>query len=143
MHGEQDCSRFIQGVFSTVGIQFPRNSLQQAKVGRLIAGFTRQTGPEERLGFLSDPTLGGTSILHMNGHIMLFLGSVGGVPYAIHDMRGYSEPVGKEERFRLVNRVVVSNLYIGQGTTSGAYLQRLLTVRAVEDGAQERQVASP
>lgn len=143
MHGEQDCSRFIQVVFSTVGIQFPRNSLQQAKVGRLIAGFTRQTGPEERLGFLSDPTLGGTSILHMNGHIMLFLGSVGGVPYAIHDMRGYSEPVGKEERFRLVNRVVVSNLYIGQGTTSGAYLQRLLTVRAVEDGAQERQVASP
>ncbi|MGI6397450.1 MAG: hypothetical protein ACOX3E_09650 [Desulfomonilia bacterium] len=51
--------------------------------------------------------------------------------------------MGKEERFRLVNRVVVSNLYIGQGTTSGAYLQRLLTVRAVEDGAQERQVASP
>ncbi|HPW67857.1 MAG TPA: SH3 domain-containing protein [Deltaproteobacteria bacterium] len=143
MHGEQDCSRFIQVVFSTVGVQFPRNSLQQAKVGRLIAGFTRQTGFEERLDLLSDPTLGGTSILHMSGHIMLFLGSVDGAPYAIHDMRGYSEPVGKEERFRLVNRVVVSNLYLGQGTTSGAYLQRLLTVRAVEDSAPDRQVASP
>ncbi len=143
MHGEQDCSRFIQVIFSTVGIQFPRNSLQQAKVGRLIAGFTRQTELEKRLDLLSDPTLGGTSILHMNGHIMLFLGSVGGVPYAIHDMRGYSEPLGKKERFRLVNRVVVSNLYLGEGTNSGTYLQRLLTVRAVEDGEPERQVASP
>lgn len=143
MHGEQDCSRFIQVVFSTVGIQLPRNSLQQAKVGRLIAGFARQIGLKERLNRLSDPTLGGTSILHMNGHIMLFLGSVGEVPYAIHDMRGYSEPTGKEERFRLVNRVVVSNLYLGEGTTSGTYLQRLLTVRAVEYGAPDRQVASP
>jgi hypothetical protein len=143
MHGEQDCSRFIQEIFSTVGLQFPRNSLQQAKVGRLIAGFTRESSIEKRLGALSDGSLGGTGILHMSGHIMLFLGSADGIPYAIHDMRGYSEPNGKDERFRLVNRVVVTNLRIGEGTKTGAFLQRLVTVRAVENGSSERKVASP
>ena len=54
MYGEQDCSRFIQLVFSTVGIQFPRNSLQQAKVGRLIADFARESGPDKRMQALSD-----------------------------------------------------------------------------------------
>ena len=79
----------------------------------------------------------------MNGHIMLFLGSVGGVPYAIHDMRGYTEPDGDRERFRLVNRVVVSTLGLGEGTSSGSYLGRLLTVRAVENGSSARDVATP
>lgn len=143
MYGEQDCSRFIQLVFSTVGIQFPRNSLQQAKVGRLIADFARESGPDKRMQALSDGALGGVSILHMNGHIMLFLGSVGGVPYAIHDMRGYTEPDGDRERFRLVNRVVVSTLGLGEGTSSGSYLGRLLTVRAVENGSSARDVATP
>ena len=143
MHGEQDCSRFIQVVFSTVGIQFPRNSLQQAKVGRLIAAFTRESDAQKRLDVFSDASLGGTCILHMSGHIMLFLGSVGGVPYAIHDMRGYSEPDGKAERFRMVNRVVVSTLHLGEGTKTGAYLNRLVTVRAVENGSSGRKLASP
>ncbi|MFY9399281.1 MAG: SH3 domain-containing protein [Desulfomonilia bacterium] len=142
MYGEQDCSRFIQLVFSTVGIQFPRNSLQQAKVGRLIADFARESDRARRLEALSDASLGGVSILHMNGHIMLFLGAVGGVPYAIHDMRGYSEPDGDRERFRLVNRVVVSSLGLGEGTRSGSYLNRLLTVRAVENGSSAREVAT-
>jgi len=33
-----------------------------------------------------------------------------------------------------VNRVVVSNLRIGEGTRSGPYLKRLVTVRAFEIG---------
>jgi len=143
MHGEQDCSRFIQEIFSTVGIQFPRNSMQQAKVGRLIASFDRESGIEKRLAALSDGSLGGVSILHMNGHIMLFLGNADGIPYAIHDMRGYSEPDGNKERFRLVNRVVVSTLKIGEGTRTGDYLRRLVTVRKVEDDPSARDVATP
>lgn len=135
MYGEQDCSRFIEGIFSTVGIQLPRNSLQQARVGRLIARFKGDSSEEKRLVALSDNSIGGISILHMNGHIMLFLGNVDGDPYAIHDMRGYSEPSPQGERTLLVNRVVVSNLRIGEGTKTGPYLKRLVTVRAFEIGS--------
>jgi hypothetical protein len=131
-HGEQDCSRFIEEVFSTVGIQLPRNSLQQAKVGRLIARFNGAVPEQERLSVLSDNSYSGISILHMSGHIMLFLGCVGGDPYAIHDMQSYAEPTPEGECLRVVNRVVVSNLRLGEGTKSGPFLKRLVTVRAFE-----------
>jgi hypothetical protein len=135
MHGEQDCSRFIQEIFSTVGIQLPRNSLQQARVGRLIARFKGDSSEKKRLSALSDNSIGGISILQMNGHIMLFLGNSDGDPYAIHDMQGYSEPSPEGERLMVVNRVVVSNLRIGEGTRSGPFLKRLVTVRAFEIGS--------
>lgn len=132
MHGEQDCSRFIEEIFSTVGIQLPRNSLQQARVGTLIASFNGSVPEEQRRGVLSQSSHGGTSILHMKGHIMLYLGCVGGDPYAIHDMQSYSEPTPEGERRRVVNRVVVSNLRLGEGTRTGPILKRLVTVRALE-----------
>lgn len=135
MYGEQDCSQFIQQIFATVGIDLPRNSLQQARVGRLIAKFNGKSSEEKRLGVLSDNSIGGISILYMSGHIMLFLGNADGAPYAIHDMRGYSEPGPEGEFHRVVNRVVVTNLMIGDGTRSGPYLRRLVTVRAFEGGA--------
>ena len=135
MHGEQDCSRFIQEIFATVGIHLPRNSLQQARVGRLIARFNGNSSDENRLVALSDNSIGGISILHMDGHIMLFLGNIDGDPYAIHDMQGYSEPSPDGERIMIVNRVVVSNLRIGEGTKSGTFLKRLVTVRAFEKGS--------
>ncbi|HNY65456.1 MAG TPA: SH3 domain-containing protein [Deltaproteobacteria bacterium] len=132
MYGEQDCSRFIEKIFATVGIQLPRNSLQQAKVGRLIAKFNSAVSDEQRLSVLQDNSCAGISILHMNGHIMLFLGSVGGNPYAIHDMQAYFEPTPEGDRQRVVNRVVVSDLRLGEGTRTGPYLKRLVTVRALE-----------
>ncbi len=135
MHGEQDCSRFIDQVFSTVGICLPRNSRQQAKVGKLIARFNSSDSEEKRLSALSDNSLGGTTILQLKGHIMLFLGNFNGDPYAIHDMLEYSEPSPRGERKMIVNRVVVSNLMIGEGTRSGAFLKRLVTVRAFEAGS--------
>ena len=43
MYGEQDCSRFIQQVFATVGVNFPRNSADQAMVGKQVAEFDSNT----------------------------------------------------------------------------------------------------
>jgi hypothetical protein len=132
MYGERDCSRFIKEIFSTVGLCLPRNSLQQAKAGRLVAKFDSSAGEAGRLAVLSDNSMGGTMVLHMKGHIMLFLGNVDGDPYAIHDMMEYSEAGPRGEQKRVVNRVVVSNLRIGEGTRAGTFLNRLVTVRAYD-----------
>ena len=37
MNGQQDCSQFVQEVFATMGIALPRDSSDQARVGRLIS----------------------------------------------------------------------------------------------------------
>jgi len=131
MYGEQDCSRFIQEVFATMGITLPRNSSQQGKVGKLIANFTKANPQENRRGILADTAMPGITTLHFPGHIMLFLGSIDGIPYAIHDLFAYTEPGQPEERLVPINRVVVSSLAIGDGTKKGSLLMRLGAVREV------------
>jgi hypothetical protein len=131
MHGEQDCSRFIQEVFATMGIVLPRNSSQQGKVGRLIASFTSSQLQGERQGRLLNEAMGGVTTLQFPGHIMLYLGSVDSIPYAIHDLYAYTEPAQDDERLIPINKVVVSSLMIGEGTKKGPFIMRLGNVREV------------
>ncbi len=131
MYGEQDCSRFIQEVFAAMGITLPRNSSQQGKVGKLMANFTKANSQTDRQGILADSVVAGITTLQFPGHIMLFLGSIDGMPYAIHDLYAYTEPAQPDERFVPINRVVVSSLAIGDGTKKGSLLMRLGVVREV------------
>jgi hypothetical protein len=130
MYGEQDCSRFLQEVFGSVGIRLPRDSKDQAKVGIPLAAFDEQTKDDEKLkAFGKAP--GGTSILTLKGHIMLFLGSIDGKPYAIHAVWAYREPVGDDDRVRVIDRVAVSGLDLGEGSKKGSLLKRLTGIRMV------------
>jgi len=134
MHGEQDCSRFVQEVFASMGIMLPRNSAQQGKVGRLMGSFSSAQKLPERQSILSNETLGGITTLQFPGHIMLYIGSVDSVPYAIHDLFAYTEPADtadNDERLVPINKVVVSSLMIGDGTKKGPFIMRLGTVREV------------
>jgi hypothetical protein len=131
MYGEQDCSRFIQEVFATMGITLPRNSSQQGKVGKLMANFTKANPQNDRRSILEGSVRAGITTLQFPGHIMLFLGSIDGMPYAIHDLYAYTEPAQPDERLVPINRVVVSSLAIGDGTKKGSLLMRLGAVREV------------
>jgi len=131
MYGEQDCSRFIQEVFATMGVMLPRNSTQQAKVGKLVASFGRTSTIAYRTGILSNSAGGGITLLQFPGHIMLFLGMADGRPYAIHDIFAYTEPSKDGDRLIAINRVAVTSLNIGGGTKKGSLLQRITRVRMV------------
>ncbi len=43
MYGEQDCSRFLQMVFATVGISLPRDSKDQAQVSNSVVDFDEKS----------------------------------------------------------------------------------------------------
>jgi len=130
-HGDQDCSQFIQSIFSTVGIQLPRNSAAQARVGRDLVTFKAIDPDPERLAMIISSGLPGTTILNMKGHVMLYLGDAMGHPYVIHELWAYLEPGIREDRIRATNRVVVTDLGLGKGTDSGSLLQRVKTMRGV------------
>ena len=136
--GEQDCSQFLCEIFSTVGLTLPRNSSKQAKSGIPVRGFP-ETGRDDaaaRESLLSGNALPGATLLRLPGHIMLYLGSVNGKPYAIHATFGYREKGAFRERVRLVNRVVVSTLELGKGSSVGSHLERLTdaTVLGIDAG---------
>lgn len=142
MYGEQDCSRFIQEIFSTVGILMPRNSGAQSKVGVLAAQFSEQTDSQVKVVALKHKAVPGVTTLYMKGHIMLYLGSVDERAFAIHAPWGYREKcLGGEngqkchpEVFHVINRVVVSDLSLGEGSWKKSLLERLLTIRLIDDG---------
>ncbi|HNY16357.1 MAG TPA: SH3 domain-containing protein [Treponemataceae bacterium] len=133
--GEQDCSQFLCEVFATTGVALPRNSTKQAKAGVPLRGFAEIAGSDQvaRAAILTERAKPAATLLRLPGHIMLYLGSVDGVPYAIHETFGYREKAPFGERIRLINRVVVSTLNLGAGTSVGSHLSRITGVILIEN----------
>ena len=131
MYGEQDCSRYIQQVFATVGVNFPRNSTDQAMVGKRIAEFDPDTPEGIKIRSL-DEAIGGITVLYMKGHIMLFLGKLGYIPYAIHETWAYRVRNGDKDLTYKINRVAVTDLDLGKGSQNGSLLERLKSIRLVQ-----------
>ncbi len=132
LFGEQDCSRFIQEVFASVGLVLPRNSSEQARVGRLIYADPQAGRAEERLTAFREDAVPALTVVCMNGHIMLFLGLVDGRPYLIHDLWGYAID---ESTTAVVNRVAVTPADLGNGS-SGTLLDRVNTLRVFDAPSQ-------
>ena len=132
MYGSQDCSRFLQEVFATVGVALPRDSKNQIQVGtRLIDWEDSAPGADKTL-VLTDFAVGGITLLGMKGHILLYLGSVDGRLYAIHCVWGYRKPAPSGDKTYVLNRVVVSELTLGEGSKRGSLLDRLNAARLLK-----------
>jgi hypothetical protein len=134
MNGGQDCSRFIQMVFATVGLVMPRNSGEQRQVGILLDGFKEDLSAENKEAYLVGDGVGAITVLGLKGHIMLYLGEVDEKPYAIHATWSYKEkmPDGQGERPRLIQRVAVTGLDLGAGSAKGSLLERIISIRVIE-----------
>ena len=95
--GEQDCSKFIQEVYATVGIKMPRNSLSQSNVGDKFLKLL-SLSKEAKTSLLINSAHIGTTIIHLKGHIMLYIGEYKGEPYVIQTVWGDSNryyPLGR------------------------------------------------
>lgn len=130
--GERDCSQFLCEIFSVVGVALPRNSGKQRLVGLSLPGFSAEASESEKSKILADLALPGATILRLPGHIMLYLGSIDGKPYAIHSTWAYRERRGFGDIVRLINRVTVSNLELGEGSVRGSHLRRLTTASVID-----------
>lgn len=132
MYGEQDCSAFLDEIFATVGIVLPRNSSAQRQAGKILAEFRKETPDPEKMEVLRSVP-GGTTLLGLKGHIMLYLGMINDRPYAIHAVWAYRESAGKnrDDRVRVINRVAVTDLHLGEGSQKGSLLKRLTEIGAV------------
>ncbi len=133
MFGEQDCSKFLYEILSCVGIYLPRNSSVQSTIGEIIVDLkkTDDYNAEEKLKIIKEQCIPGISFLRLPGHIMLYLGWFNEKPYVIHSTWGYREKLPAKERVRLINRVTVSDLSLGQGTKKGSLLQRINRINNV------------
>ncbi len=129
MNGGQDCSRFLQMIFASVGIDMPRNSGEQARVGIKLGAFTDDASLNDKADFLYRKAVGALTLLRLKGHIMLYLGEVNRMPYAIHATWSYREQTPQGERPRHIGRVAVTGLDLGSGSFKGTLMKRIIDVR--------------
>ena len=116
-----DCSKFILNVFSVFGVELPRTSFLQV---RSLSVMNAPEGAVEKRKFL-ESLPPGRALLQFPGHIGLYLGAVGGHHYMIHSLSAYRIPGEGEDEEIKVERVLVSDLLLGQGSRKGSYFENL------------------
>lgn len=131
--GGVDCSRFVMDVLATFGLELPRHSGRQAASGThwIDVGAIDDLAEKERL--IDAAARRGIVLLHFPGHIMLYLGrDAEGTPRVIHSLSEYVEPCDAggpaghgTETLRRVDRVTVSGLELGRGSSRRSFLERL------------------
>jgi hypothetical protein len=122
--GDLDCSSFLLTVFSRFGIELPRNSADQASSGTEAIDLA-SLDPAAKADRIEAAHRDGIVLLELAGHIMLYLGRADGAPMVIHALADYRERCGPGETTRLVRRVAVSDLRLGEGSSRGSLLERV------------------
>ena len=123
--GGLDCSGLLVDLFESFDIALPRYSGWQAKAGSYTLDVSQQT-PDEKLRRLDLAAKNGVVLLHFPGHIMLYLGrSEDAQPRVLHALGDYLVPCAGGEDQVDVQRVIVSGLGLGQGTSRTSLLERL------------------
>ncbi|MDI7268134.1 MAG: NlpC/P60 family protein, partial [Myxococcota bacterium] len=131
--GGLDCSRFVLDVPAAFGLPMPRHSGRQALAGTFSVDVSKAKDGADKLRLIEAAARRGIVLLHLPGHVMLYLGATeAGVPMAIHSLHEYREPCAggggdarPAETRRLVDRVEVTPLSLGEGGSKGALLDRI------------------
>ena len=130
--GEQDCSTFIRQIFGCFGLILPRNSLAQIKSGNKQIELKKELSDSQKNEEIISKTTPAISLLYLPGHIMLYIGTENNTPYIIHAIWGTEHFISKKESVvSFINKVIVSNLSIGEGTSKGSLLQRIKKVNTL------------
>jgi hypothetical protein len=128
--GGRDCSRFIMDLFRTFGILMPRNSKEQAMVGMDLGSAEGKSAGEKRR--LLDRAVPLATLIHLPGHIMLYLGKDKEKHYVIHSTWGIQESGRTGPTLRKIGRVVVSDLSLGENGPNGSLLDRITDIRTID-----------
>jgi hypothetical protein len=116
MYGLRDCSAMTRDYFTIFGIWLPRNSADQAFSGAAISLKNITVG--ERLKAIVEKGVPFATLIHMPGHIMLYLGVYDGEPVVLHNVWGVRVKAkdGKAGR-AVIGRTVISSLRAGAELT--------------------------
>ncbi len=127
--GGRDCSRFIMDLFRAFGILMPRNSNEQAGVGKDL-GSVEGASIREKQKFL-DRSIPLATTLRLPGHIILYLGEDRGRYYVIHSISGIQKSGKDSPAMQKIGRVVVSDLSVGEKGPNRSLLDRITDVRVI------------
>ena len=108
----RDCSATMRDLFAPFGVWLPRNSGHQAQTGRILK--LRDDSPAQRRKIILQQGVPFATLVHLPGHIMLYLGSYEGEPAVLHALWGLKtrSVTGGEQRLK-IGRTVITSLEPG------------------------------
>lgn len=108
----RDCSGTMRDLFTPFGIWLPRNSGKQAAEGKVID--LRKVPLSHRREYIATHAIPFATLIHMPGHIMLYLGEYQGKSVVLHALWGvrHNSVTGEESRI-IVGRTAITSLEPG------------------------------
>ncbi|MDR1508155.1 MAG: SH3 domain-containing protein [Synergistaceae bacterium] len=105
--GFRDCSAMTRDYFSLFGVWLPRNSAEQSVTGARIS--LKNIPSSGKNSVIVPSAVPFATLLHMPGHIMLYLGVYNGEPVVFHNTWGVRTNSGRV----VVGQAVVTSLKLG------------------------------
>ncbi|MDF1881021.1 SH3 domain-containing protein [Sulfurimonas sp. MAG313] len=112
LYEERDCSSMLRDLYAPFGIWLPRNSSQQAKVGKIIS--LKDLSLEDKKKVILAEGVPFETLLHKKGHILLYLGEYNGEITVLHNIWGVKTIKDGIEGRKVIGRVVISSLELGK-----------------------------
>jgi len=111
LYGERDCSSTLRDLFAPFGIWLPRNSAQQARVGKKVdLSLLDNTKKLETIKAQGVPF---ETLIYRKGHILLYLGTYEDDVIVMHTMWGIKTDDGVSSGRVVIGKTVISTLNLG------------------------------
>lgn len=111
LYGERDCSSTLKDLFAPFGIWLPRNSAQQARVGKKID--LSDYSNNEKLEIIKKEGLPFETLIYRKGHILLYLGTYDNDVMVMHTVWGIKTDDGVKSGRIVIGKTVISTLNLG------------------------------
>lgn len=130
LYDGRDCSGFTFDVFTSMGVEIPRNSNDQGVIGTFLNHFEPFESEQQKTATLAVATEGIT-LIRMPKHIMLYLGQIDGLHYVIHSTWAERYSMADDSKNR-INQVVVSDLTLNGKSRIGSLFHRIVSINEVD-----------
>ncbi|MBN2689963.1 MAG: SH3 domain-containing protein [Gammaproteobacteria bacterium] len=86
LYGDRDCAVTIRDLFMPFGLWLPQFTYEQIKQGRMLS--MKHMTAQQKLRFIVRNGVPFLTLISRHGHMMLYVGNVGGRPYMFHNPWG-------------------------------------------------------
>jgi cell wall-associated NlpC family hydrolase len=112
LYENRDCSSTLRDMFKPFSLWLPRNSKEQAKVGRVID--LSLLKPKQKEKEIIANAVPFQTLIYKPGHIMLYVGSEKGKAIVLHNMWGVTTVNKKIKERNIIGRTIISTLHVGK-----------------------------
>ncbi len=109
---ERDCSSMLRDLYAPFGLWLPRNSSEQAKIGKVIS-LEHLTLEQKRVTIIKEG-IPFETLLYKQGHILLYLGVYKGEIAVLHNAWGVKTLQNGVEGRKIVGKTVITSLNMGE-----------------------------